>query len=175
MDKFEKFKTNELQKLLKKIKKNFQTRQEMIEGILKYLNLFSLVDLKEIAKKLEINYSGNKEQIVKRIENIIPLSLKTKYYVEKKISSISEKQIKILSLSFIVLLLGFYNQDTIIHLSKSSLKSLLKNKISLNDIKNLDFKNISPMKIEIAKKILKNKKEQDKIKELIFNFEKLKI
>ncbi len=190
MDKIE---TKDFKRILKKIKKSEPTRELMINTFLKNINLISLLDLQFIVKKMELNYSGNKKQLIARIMNKIPFSIKTKILLEEKTKDIlhnidnkknnllsktknvlkdfDKKKISLISLGLIVVLLGLYKKEDIIKLSSESLIKILKKKDIIQEFQN-KIKHLEnyPEKIKIAKQILKKFKEKKEIEELIKQF-----
>ncbi len=190
MDKIE---TKDFKRILKKIKKSELTRELMIDTFLKNINLISLQDLQFLVKKMELNYSGNKKQLIARIMNKIPFSVKTKILLEEKTKNLlhnidskknnllsktneilkdfDKKKFSLISLSLIVVLLGLYKKEDIIKLSSESLSKILKKKDIIQEfqekIKHLEN---YPEKIKIAKQILKKFKEKKEIGELIKQF-----
>lgn len=190
MDKIE---TKDFKKILKKIKKSEPTRKLMIDTFLKNINLIPLQDLQFIVKKMELNFSGNKKQLIARIMNKIPFSIKTKILLEEKTKDIlhnidnkknnllsktkdilkdfNKKKFSLISLGLIVVLLGLYKKEDIIKLSSESLSKILNKKDIIQEFQD-KIKHLEnyPEKIKIAKQILKKFKEKKEIEELIKQF-----
>lgn len=177
MELFNKIKTSELKLILKKIKKSEPTRQDMIHTLIENLNLFSINDIKLIAKQMELNYSGNKNEIIERIKKELPFTLKAKIFIQEKVKNVDKKKLGMVGLGLTVFLLGIYKKDTLLQLSDISLKSLLNKRKDtiLKELVENDNSIDYLKKQQIAKIILKNRDFKKKIDSLIDKFSLLKL